>query len=128
MVGLWHTDVTDGPQYIGGIGGKNEGAARCVSHIPTTPRLGMVLFSSLRWQWSALALRCALSSVLYASMIVPCFAFIVPLVSRAIPPDCSFSSQSSKNKIHVESSREALWVIIHFSQEKRRSLLPLLNR
>lgn len=121
MVGLWHMVVTDRLQYIGWIGGRNEEAARCVSYIPTTPRLGMVLFSSLRWQWSALALGRALSSVLYASMIGPYLAFIVPVVSRAILPDCLFSSHPSKNKIHVESSRETLWVIIHFWQEKSRS-------
>lgn len=79
MVGLWHMDGTDGLQYIGGIAGRNEVVARGVSYIPTTPRLGMFGFASLQLHLSALALRRALSIVLYASMIGPYLAFIVSL-------------------------------------------------
>ena len=95
MVGLWHMDGTDGLQYIGGIGDRNEVAARCVSYIPTTPRLGMFVFASLQLQLSALALRRALSSVLYASMIGPYLAFIVSLFLRAMSPDWLVTLSSS---------------------------------
>lgn len=34
--------------YLGGIAGRNEVAARYVSYIPTTPRLGMFVIASLQ--------------------------------------------------------------------------------
>jgi len=108
MVVLWHMNGTDGLQYIGGFGGRNEVAARCVSYISTTPRLGMFVFASLQQQLSALALRRALGVVLYATMIGSYLASIVSLVLRLISPDwlanlVIFRSRKKKNTIRPNS-------------------------
>lgn len=68
---LWHRKGADGLQYIDGDPAvEGEAVAYCCFYIPTTPRHGMFVITSLQQQQfhRLHRLQCSLSNVLFASM------------------------------------------------------------